>query len=409
MSSVAIVGLGKLGTVMAALFAEAGHDVVGIDTDPEAVAAVLAGEPRVHEPGLAELLREHPVRCSTSFDEVAWADFVFVIVPTPSLDSGAFSNAYVVDAIRALGPHLRPNAVVVVSSTVAPGSSDGELAEQLDRASDGRATIAYSPQFIALGSIIHDMRFPDLLLVGANDEQVGRQVAEVVASVMPHGPGREAVMNLVNAEVTKIAVNQYLVTKVSWVNTLSALCERLPGGDAFVVADAVGADSRIGRKFLTPGGPAAGPCLPRDSAAFEAACAAVDVSADIARAADRINHRQIERLATLVPHDAHKVLILGMAYKPGTPVIDEAVGGKLCYRLIDAGHKVLTWDPLACPDGDPDELVRWADAVVVTTNDPVFQKLRFHAHQVVIDCWAVIGDDQLDPEAVLKRLGVASS
>ncbi len=422
MTTVSVIGLGKLGAPMVAAFASKGFDVVGADADPAKVAAVARGEAPVLEPGLPELLRENRarVRATTSVaDAVRESDVSFLIVPTPSLPDGTFSLEYVLAACAEIGRALRGRSdfpVVCLTSTVMPGATDGPVRRALERASGGRCGVdfglCYSPEFIALGSVIHDLLNPDFILIGESDPRSGAALAAVYRQSCENAPAVTR-MNTVNAELAKIAVNTFVTTKISYANMLSELCQALPGADVDTVTGALGLDSRIGRKYLKGATGYGGPCFPRDNVAFAALARAHGGAALIAEATDEINRRQVPRLAALVrAHlpDGGRVAVLGLAYKPDTDVVTESQGVQLAALLAGDGLPVTVHDPAALPGArlllggavgyaaTAAECVASADVVVVTTAWPEYARIppgvlaRPGRPRVLVDCWGQFRD-----------------
>jgi UDPglucose 6-dehydrogenase len=410
---VSVIGLGKLGAPMAAVFAAKGHDVIGLDVNPAFVAAIQAGKAPVEEPRLQEMIDAGRSRltATTDHDElIAKSDITFIIVPTPSGTDGAFSNDYVIAAVEKLGDALRRKSqyhVIAVTSTVMPGSMDGPIGQALERAS-GRHVgndvgLCYNPEFIALGSVVSNMLEPDFLLIGESDERAGKLVASVYEPVCPnHPPARR--MNFVNAELSKISVNTFVTTKISYANMLADICDRLPGADADIVAEAVGSDTRIGPKYLRGAVGYGGPCFPRDNIAFGVLASRLGAHADIARATDSINRYQIDRLVAAVTSRIAKgarVAVLGMSYKQDTGVIEESQGVMLGRRLLDQGFAVTIHDPAALaaaarmlPEATPansqEDALRNADLAVIVTPWPEYARLASAASPrriPVIDCW----------------------
>lgn len=417
---VSVVGLGKLGSPMAAVFAAKGHDVIGLDLNPAFLAALRNGKAPVEEPRLQEMIDAGGSRLTVTADHVELvkkSDVTFIIVPTPSGADGAFTNDYVIGAIEKLGDALRQKSdyhVLAVTSTVMPGSMDGPITQALERTS-GRTVgvdvgLCYNPEFIALGSVVNNMLEPDFLLIGESDERAGTLVASVYESVCPnHPPARR--MNFVNAELTKISVNTFVTTKISYANMLADMCDRLPGADADIVAAAVGSDSRIGRKYLRGAIGYGGPCFPRDNIAFGVLAERLGAHADIARATDAINRYQIDRLlaavTSRVPRGS-RIAVLGMSYKPDTGVIEESQGLMLARRLRDDGYAVAIHDPKALDAAaaalgpgvtkasSPLNALTGADLVVISTPWPEYAVLANAptARRIpVIDCWRLLPRD----------------
>src|ERR1700737_4960937 len=242
---------------MAAVFACKGFETIGLDVNSRFVEAINDGRAPVEEPRLQEIIDSgrSRLRATKSFEvAVLNSDVSFIIVPTPSGADRFFSNRFVIDAVERIGAALRSKKqyhVVVVTSTVMPGATNGEIRAALELAA-GREVgsdlgLCYNPEFIALGSVVHDLFCPDIILIGASDEKAG-DVIEAIYRVSTDTNPEFHRMNLVNAELTKISINTYVTTKISYANMIADMCDHLPDADADVVARAVGGDSRIGRK-----------------------------------------------------------------------------------------------------------------------------------------------------------------
>jgi UDPglucose 6-dehydrogenase len=416
---ICVVGLGKLGAPLAAVLASKGHDVIGIDANPAMVAAIREGRAPVAEPGLQERIDAGRTRLTAtqSWDEaVAGADASFIIVPTPSQADGGFTNDHVLDAVRNIGAVLRRTGhyhVVNITSTVMPGSTDGPIRAALEAASGlsvpNTVGLCYNPEFIALGSVISDMLRPDMILLGESDVRAGNVIEAVYRTVTENAPPVQR-MALVNAETAKLALNAYVTMKISFGNSIAELCEKMPGGDADAVLAALGKDSRIGGKYLKGALGYGGPCFPRDNAAIGQLARQLDVAPDLALATEAVNRRQASRLAALVRRQlapGGAVAILGMAYKPGTPVVEESQGVMLAAELAQNHIPVTIHDPLALDNArlvlgeqvryaaDLGEAVRGAAVIVIATPDPAFRALGGIVEQqggtvVIVDCWRLL-------------------
>ena len=224
--------------------------------------------------------------------------------------------------------------MVVITSTVMPGTTGSEIKAALEAASGRKVGpdlgLCYNPEFIALGSVVRDMLHPDSILIGESDAKAGDMLQTIYLSMCENKPPVQR-MNFVNAELTKISVNTYVTTKISYANMLADICDRLPGADVDVVTRALGADTRIGIKYLKGAMGYGGPCFPRDNVAFAALARKIGARADVAEATDRINNHQIDRLANLVAKFAKagtRIALLGLSYKPQTPVVEESHCGQ---------------------------------------------------------------------------------
>src|SRR6478735_459302 len=302
---ISVIGLGKLGAPLAAVFASKGFPVIGTDLNPAFVNAINAGRAPVDEPNLQELISDNRERLQATVDAsaaVAATDVTFVIVPTPSDPDGRFTNRFILDAMQMVGEGLRRKTayhVVVITSTVMPGSTGGEIRAALElhsgrRVGDGLG-LCYNPEFIALGTVVRDMLSPDMILIGESDARAGDMLQRIYERSCDSRPVIRR-MNFVNAELTKIAVNTYVTTKISYANMLADICDRLPGADVDAVTQAVGSDSRVGAKYLRGAIGYGGPCFPRDNVAFASLARSLGARADLAEATDSINQYQVERV-----------------------------------------------------------------------------------------------------------------
>jgi UDPglucose 6-dehydrogenase len=418
--NISVVGLGKLGAPLAAVFASKGFDVIGTDLNRNHVDAINAGRAPVDEPRLQELIDASRARLRATHDvaeAVETTDVTFVIVPTPSDQTGRFSNAAVLAAMVPIGTALRRKDggyhVVVITSTVMPGSTGGEIRTALEQHSGRRVGpslgLCYNPEFIALGSVVRDMLQPDMILIGESDAKAGDLLESIYTRSCDNHPSIRR-MNFVNAELTKISVNTFVTTKISYANMIADICDRLPGADANVVTHAVGADSRIGAKYLKGATGYGGPCFPRDNVAFGVLARSLGARADLAEATDALNRYQVERLLGAVEarlNGPGTVGVLGLSYKPDTAVVEESQGLALVQRLLDLGHRVIAYDPQALhaaqvvvrrpfdAAASAAECIRESNVVVVTTPWPEFSSIPLDAFErsagrvTVIDCWRI--------------------
>jgi UDPglucose 6-dehydrogenase len=431
---VSVVGLGKLGAPLAAVLASKGNEVLGVDVNTEVARLVNEGRAPVDEPGLQDLVsasRER-LRATTDFTAAGDTEVIIFLVPTPSDERGAFTNAYILAALEALGPELQRRdeyQVVVVGSTVMPGSCDSEIRPALERLA-GRQVgeslgLCYSPEFIALGNVIRDMLAPDMVLIGESDARAGDVLERLYSGVCENDPPFRH-MALVNAELTKIAVNTYVTMKISYANALADICERLPGADVDDVTDALGLDSRIGGKYLRGALAYGGPCFPRDNKAFAVLAREIGADPALAEATDAINIGQADRLARIVESrlkGRNAVGVLGLSYKPDTRVIDESAGVALAGLLAADGYDVSVYDPVALDSALrvlPDvvrgcvsvaELLKRSDVAVITTPWPEFADLPLGSldgdseRRVVVDCWGILSKDLSGKAIEIVRLG----
>lgn len=418
---ISIIGLGKLGASMGAAMADRGFDVIGVDVNPAVVEAINAGRAPVQETDLAELIAKNQARLRATQDHasaVQGSEVSFIVVPTPSDERGNFSLQFASWACQEIGKALRNKDsyhLVVLTSTVLPGATRLKLLPLLEAASGKKAGrdfgLCYSPEFIALGSVIRDFLNPDLTLIGELDPRSGAALEALYARIMPRAPPCHR-MSLENAELAKISVNSYITTKITFANMVADLCERIPGGDVDAVTRALGADARIGPKYLRGGVAYGGPCFPRDNVALAFFARAVGSSADLAETTDRANRgrtrRAVERILPMIPPGA-TVAVLGLAYKPDSSVVEESPGIQLARELALSGVRVVGYDPLAYENARQElkhhvvvldslqDCLAQADVVIVTTADPLFRKLgpgdfQSKPTRVVVDFWRCLDE-----------------
>ncbi len=433
-----VVGLGKLGSPMAACFAAKGFRVIGVDLVERNVRLINEGKAPVFEPGLQDMLDRGTGRLTATGDlhrAACEADMLFVIVPTPSDPSGAFTPRYVLEAMRPIGEALRGRddfPIVVVTSTVMPGCTGTQVRPLLEEISGKRCGVdfglCYSPEFIALGSVVRDFLNPDLLLIGESDARTGERVAALYAQVCDTKP-RVARMSFANAELTKLAVNAFVTTKISYANMLAEICERIEGGDVDAVTGALGLDTRIGPKYLKGSIGFGGPCFPRDNVALMTLASRLGVDTPLPRATDAVNSHQPERLADLAARHlpaGGTLGVLGLSYKPCTNVIEKSQGLEIAAHFARRGVPVIAFDPCAAeaaravlPGGvhfaaSASDCARRADVLLICTPSAEYKavgaadlKRPAGRRAVVIDCWRMLDRAAVSAVADYLRVGTA--
>jgi UDPglucose 6-dehydrogenase len=417
-----VVGLGKLGACLAAVLADNGFEVVGIDVDDVTVASINRAEAPVFEPGLQAMIERNTsrLRATSDYQEaVRSTGATVILVPTPSEESGAFSVGYVLAAATELGRALRTKKgyhLVVLTSTVLPGATDAHVVPLLEAESGKRCGaefgVCYSPEFIALGSVLRDMTHPDLLLIGESDQRAG-DAWEAIALAMCENSPPVARMSFVNAELAKISVNTYVTMKISFANTLAALCEQLPGADVDVVTRAVGMDSRIGSRYLRGALGFGGPCFPRDNRAFAYFARELGQVAPLAEATDAYNQMVLGRVAQKVLDEVaagSTVAVLGMAYKPETNVVEQSQGLLLARHLAMAGLRTIVYDSVArlTTQQELGDLVTYAesvqdavgmaDVVLIANPDPAYARFDLRGMApppLIVDVWRILRQETL--------------
>jgi len=431
-----IIGSGYVGLVTGACFAEMGNDVTCVDTDAAKVARLAAGDIPIHEPGLEPIvaanLKAGRLRFTTSLPE-AMADtaIFFIAVGTPPGEDGAADLQYVLAVARALGRNMRAYSVIVDKSTVPVGTAErvraAIQAELTARAADIGFDVVSNPEFLKEGAAVEDFMRPDRIVVGTDSERARAVMRELYAP-FTHSRERTLFMGAREAEMTKYAANAMLATRISFMNEIAALCDRL-GVDVEGVRQGIGADRRIGHAFIYPGCGYGGSCFPKDVAALIRTAAENGVDAKLLRAVTERNERQKQWLAEKIftrfgANLAGKTFAMwGLAFKPGTDDLREAPSTVLLQALIAAGARVQAHDPVAMPNArrelpqtwfdsrqltlvdDPYAALAGADALILVTEwkpyrHPDFVRIKGELKQPVI----FDGRNQYDP-AQLKRQG----
>jgi UDPglucose 6-dehydrogenase len=340
--------------------ARLGHDVVGVDVNTAAVEALGRGEAPIYEPGLPELLRESlasgRLRFTADVAEAAGSTVHFICVGTPQR-AGEFAAdlQYVDAAIEGLLPHLRAGDVVVGKSTVPVGTAE-RLAEVVAKAEPG-AELVWNPEFLREGHAVEDTLAPDRFVYGVPDTDAGARAAEVLdgvyAEALASGTPR-LVVDLATAQLVKVAANSFLATKISFINAMAELCEAT-GADVTSLADAIGLDDRIGRKFLNAGLGFGGGCLPKDIRAFMARAGelGVDQALTFLREVDAINMRRRVRMVDLAREECagsivgRRIAVLGAAFKPLSDDIRDSPALNVAAQMQLQGAHVVVTDPEA--------------------------------------------------------------
>jgi UDPglucose 6-dehydrogenase len=437
MARLSVFGLGKLGAPLAAVLASKGHEVIGVDIDSSAVAAVNAGRAPVRETDLQNCIGRAAGRLSASGDgeaAVLRSDISFVIVPTPTDAGGRFSTRFTDAVAQSIGTALtkkKPTRhVVVLTSTVMPQYTVERFIPILETCSGmtcGRDFgVCYNPEFIALGTAIRDMLRPDFILIGESDSCSGDALAGIYRQICENNPAILR-MNILNAELTKLAVNNYVTTKISFANTVAQICEQIPGADADVVLRAIGFDSRIGRKYLTGAVSYGGPCFPRDNRAFRAMARRLGVAPVLAEATEAVNEWQVNLLVRMAiescPSPTGSITVLGLSYKPNTSVADASAGIEIANRLARRGFNLTVYDPGAMEEADKmidrsvvraaslSAAVANADTIVIVTawndfKDLARLDLKSGAERpVIVDCWRILDRASIEGKARIVWVG----
>jgi UDPglucose 6-dehydrogenase len=421
---VAVVGTGYVGLVSGTCFADSGNDVTCIDIDEAKIEALNNGKVPIYEPGLSELVTRNAAAGRLHFttdlpSAVKTAQLVYLAVGTPQSDDGSANLSALWAVVAAIAPHLPKDAIVVTKSTVPVGTNAGIYA-RLKEATGRECDVASNPEFLKEGAAIKDFTFPDRVVVGVRRPEVAEKIRELYAPFL-RTERPFLVMSPESAELTKYVANALLSTKISFINEMANICERM-GGDINDVRRGIGHDQRIGFQFLFPGVGYGGSCFPKDVRALASMAKSVGVDPCIMNSVDEVNDNQkhvlIKKVEDHFDSDLadKKIAIWGLAFKPRTDDIREAPALVMIDRLLELGAILCVHDPEAMGNvraiyGDkltyvdqPMDALDDADALAINTEwsefrNPEFDEMKKRMKQPVI----FDGRNLFDPKQIQEQ------
>ena len=395
---IAMVGAGYVGLVSGACFADFGHDVVCIDKEASKIASLEAGVMPIYEPGLAELVAANVKAGRLSFSTdltsaIDGAAAIFIAVGTPSRRGDGHADlSFVYEVAREIGRNLTDHAVVVTKSTVPVGTGDEVERILRDAGTPAGVSVVSNPEFLREGAAISDFKRPDRIVVGAEDQH-GREVMEDVYRPLFLNKAPIVFTSRRTAELIKYAANAFLATKITFINEIADLCEKV-GADVQDVSRGIGLDNRIGSKFLHAGPGYGGSCFPKDTLALLKTAEDYDSPTRIVEAVVKVNdsrkramgRKVIEALGGVDAARGKKVALLGLTFKPNTDDMRDSPAIAIAQALIDGGVKVAAYDPegmdLAKPlmpkvtmTDSPYAAIDGADAIALVTEWDAFRAL----------------------------------
>lgn len=350
---ITIIGTGFVGVVSAAVYASFGNQVIGLDIDERKVATLRQSKVPFYEPNLEALLKEQQDSGTLTFtadyqEAIKNADVIFIAVGTPSAPDGQADLKYVFMSAKSLAPYLKPHAIVVVKSTVPPGTLK-EVSSIISEATSTPFYTASVPEFLREGSAVYDTLHPNRIVIGATETAVFEKLEEL------HAPLKAPMVRVKpeSAQMAKYAANAYLATRITFINQIADLCER-NGADVEDIIQAIGYDQRIGSHYWYPGLGYGGSCFPKDVKELAAYSKSIGESGNLFV---KINQLNEERLVRLIHHfgeavggwSGKKIAFLGLSFKPNTDDMREAPSTKLIPALIMQGAEVMSFDPMAKP------------------------------------------------------------
>ncbi|MEC0226914.1 UDP-glucose dehydrogenase family protein [Paenibacillus alba] len=419
---IAVIGAGYVGLVSGACFAEMGHRVICVDQAEEKIARLQQGEMPIYEPDLEELVTSNVLANRLSFtsqigEAVRSSDIIIIAVGTPTLDNGDVDMSQVNSVLASIAANAITSKIVVMKSTVPVGS--GSLAEQYLRllaASHIEIQVVSNPEFLREGSAIWDTFHPDRIVIGAKHPDAGARIAALHASLRA-----ELLMtDRESAELIKYASNAFLATKISFINEMANVCEKV-GANVSLVAKGMGLDRRIGPHFLNAGIGYGGSCFPKDTKAQLKLAQNIDYDFKILRSVIEVNHLQRERFVTKIEQEVgrvsgKKIAVLGLAFKPNTDDLRDAPALDIIAGLQQLGAVVHAYDPAAVEHAsslfpglqlftDPYAALDEADAVVITTEWEAIRCLNWRLiRSLVKEPLIVDGRNMFEPND-MRELG----
>ena len=396
MSTVAVVGIWHLGIVNCVGFAEAGYDVIGIELDRAKAESLQAGTPPLFEPGLEDLMKKHlasgRLRFTSDVADAAKARWVLVAYDSPVNDKDEVDIGPVVNASRALAPHLGKDTPLIITSQVPLGTCERVEADVRKRAKGWASGVVYTPENLRLGSAIDRFREPDMIVLGANDERARAAAMELYAPFKTEKPA----MDLRSSEMVKHALNTFLATSITFINEIANLADRL-GADAVAVGKALKLDKRIGnRALMMPGLGFSGGTLARDVTQLRKFAREKKYKAKLLDSIVSVNEGTFEEVLIKLEKKlgalrGKRIGILGLTYKPGTSTVRRSPAIKIVKMLKAAGARCAGYDAGASAEelaqyaklferaNSPEELASGAHALVLVTEWPEFRDLDFAA------------------------------
>jgi UDPglucose 6-dehydrogenase len=432
MKTISIIGLGKLGACMAAAYADKGFKVIGVDLNQNYVDAINNNEPPVTEPQLAEYLKQGKTNLTATTDTVAAvnkSEITFIIVPTPSDANGEFSTMYAEKTCEKIGEALKRKKgyhLVVLTSTVLPGASQNKIIPVLEKFSGKKCGYdfgyCYNPEFIAIGTVIKNLLNPDFFLIGEFNKKSGKILTEFYSKACDNNAPLE-LMSIPSAELTKISVNAYVTTKITFANMIAEIAEKIPGADAEEVLRAMGKDKRIGSNYLKIGLGFGGPCFPRDNVAFTRMAQNLNCDAPISKTTHDYNEKMVDRIAKIIIANAkpgQTIGFLGIAYKNDTPVVEESHALKIAKKLIDLKYKILVHEPAGHEHVKKEfheeilrekleELIEEADIYFLSIpnkNLTQAEHLKKMEGKTIIDPWGILKNNNFSSSTIYITIGL---
>tara|TARA_B110000014_G_scaffold126457_1_gene87098 strand:- start:503 stop:1816 length:1314 start_codon:yes stop_codon:yes gene_type:complete len=432
---IGIVGLGFVGLSLTSVLASKGYDVIGIDIDKEKCEKIRNGTPPFFEPELEKQLRnglKKKLKIVSDFLLIKNCDFIFVTVGTPQNTNGSINLSIIKKAISKIGENLEKNnknPTILVKSTVIPGTMKKEILPILEKKSKKKAGkdfgLISNPEFLQESTAIRDTKFPHAVVLGGYETRFMRKTKGLFKKLHPNTP--IITTNHQTAEMIKYANNSFLATKISFINQLSNICQKIPGANIDDIAKTIGLDLRIGKLFLNAGPGYGGSCLPKDMKALINFANTTGVTPTLLNAVEDVNTKQLEQIISIIRKrlgnlTSKRITILGTAFKPNTDDIRDSIAIELIKKLQKRKVDVIIHDPKAMENtkrvfGNKIKYGRTvvdalskSQCVIIMTQWKQYEKLnnsqfKNMKRKFVIDSRRMLSDKQLDVDYFAIGLG----
>jgi UDPglucose 6-dehydrogenase len=422
---ITVIGTGYVGLVTGTCFAETGNKVTCVDIDKAKVDKLASGQITIYEPGLEKIFlrntKEGRLVFTTNLEEVLEAsEIIFLALPTPPGADGSADLKYVLGVADQMGKLMKGYKVVVNKSTVPVGTAD-KVREAIAKNYKGEFDVVSNPEFLREGVAVEDFMKPDRVVIGTKSEQAKKVMTELYAPFVRQG-NPLIFMDERSSELTKYAANSFLATKISFMNEIAQLCERM-GADVDMVRRGIGSDDRIGKRFLFPGIGYGGSCFPKDVQALVKSSNEVNYDFEILKAVEKVNALQklhlVNKINTYFKNDLQgkKIALWGLAFKPNTDDIRDAPAIDMINALTAAGATITAYDPEAMPNvknkiGDKIkyasnqyEALAGADILVIATEWSEFRTPDFEIIEKELPSKVIFDGRNLFDVAKMKEMG----
>lgn len=422
---ITVIGTGYVGLVTGTCFAETGNKVTCVDIDESKVEKLSSGQITIYEPGLEKIflrnIKEGRLVFTTKLEEViAQSEIIFLALPTPSGSDGSADLKYVLGVADQMGKLMKGYKVIVNKSTVPVGTAD-KVRAAIAKNYKGEFDVVSNPEFLREGVAVEDFMKPDRVVIGTKSEQAKKVMIELYAPFVRQG-NPLIFMDERSSELTKYAANSFLATKISFMNEIAQLCERM-GADVDMVRRGIGSDERIGKRFLFPGIGYGGSCFPKDVQALVKSSLDVAYDFEILKAVEKVNALQklhlVKKISNYFNHqlEGKKIALWGLAFKPNTDDIRDAPALDMIEALLEAGANIFAYDPEAMQNvknkignkiqyaNNQYEALQGADALVIATEWSEFRTPDFELIQNGLLSKVIFDGRNLFELAKMKEMG----